>query len=241
MFVIPAIDLKNGKCVRLLQGRFDQETVYGNDPAAMAQKWDNLGAGWIHLVDLDGSLEKKPVNQAAILSIRDAVQAKLELGGGIRDLETISFYLDKGVDRIILGTAALRNPDLVKAAAEKFPGQIALGIDAHGSEVVVEAWTEKTGRDFIEMAQYFEGLGVSALIYTDVERDGTQTGPNLERTKHLAESVNIPVIASGGIKDLEDIRKLLTLEPCGVIGAITGKALYDGTLDFERAIELSRP
>ena len=239
MFIIPAIDLKGGRCVRLLQGKFDQETVYGHDPAAMARRWADLGAEWIHVVDLDGSVGRKPVNQEAILDIRKAVTAQLELGGGIRDLDTISFYLDRGIDRIILGTAAHRNPDLVRRAAEQYPGRIVVGIDAKGTQVVVEGWTERTERNYLEMADHFEGLGVSAIIYTDVDRDGMRLGPNLERTRELAKRVNIPVIASGGVKDIGDIENLLPLGRDGVIGVITGKALYEGSLDFQAAQALA--
>lgn len=239
MIIIPAIDLKGGRCVRLLQGRFDQETVYGDDPAAMARRWADLGAEWIHLVDLDGSVGQKPINQDAILAIRAAVSVKLELGGGIRDLTTMAFYLDHGVDRIIIGTAAHRQPDLVRQSCDRFPGRIAVGIDARGEKVVVEGWTEETGRDYIELARHFEGLGVAALIYTDVDRDGTQTGPNLERTRALARAVHIPVIASGGVNDLDDIRALLNIEADGVVGVISGKALYEGSLDFVQARDLA--
>ena len=239
MIVIPAIDLKGGRCVRLLMGRFDQETVYGDDPAAMARRWASAGAEWIHIVDLDGSVGQKPVNQEAILAVRRAVSARLELGGGIRDLETIAFYLDRGLDRVILGTVAHRNPDLVKEAAARWPGRVAVGLDARGSEVMVEGWTEGTGRDYIEMARRFEAYGVAALIYTDVDRDGMRTGPNIERTRTLARAVSVPVIASGGVKDLEDIRALLPLEADGVIGVISGKALYEGNLDFGQAQNLA--
>lgn len=235
MIVIPAIDLKAGRCVRLLQGRFDRETVYGHDPSAMARRWAEAGAEWIHIVDLDGSVGQKPVNQEAILSIRSGVSSRLELGGGIRDMETIAFYLEHGLDRIILGTAAHRDPDLVREAAAKFPGKIAVGLDARGSKVVIEGWTEDTGQDYIDLARHFQGLGVGVLIYTDVDRDGMRTGPNLERTRVLAQAVDIPVIASGGVKDIEDIRALLLLEADGVMGVITGKALYEGDLDFSDA------
>jgi len=237
MIVIPAIDLKAGRCVRLLQGRFDQETVYGDDPAAMARRWAEAGAEWIHIVDLDGSVGRKPVNQEAILAIRAAVSAKLELGGGIRDLETIAFYLDQGLDRIILGTAAMRDPNLVGQAARRFSGRIAVGLDARGSKIVVEGWTEDSDQDYLDLARRFQGLGVAALIYTDVDRDGMRTGPNLERTRALARAVDIPVIASGGVKDLEDIRALLPLESDGVIGVICGKALYEGSLNLTEALK----
>ena len=239
MYIIPAIDLKGGRCVRLLHGKFDTDTVYGHDPTAMARRWADLGAEWIHVVDLDGSVGRKPINQEAILDIRRTVGAQLELGGGIRDLDTISFYLDRGIDRIILGTAAHRNPDLVRKATEQFPGRIIVGIDAKGTQVVVEGWTEETERNYLELAEHFEGLGVSAIIYTDVDRDGMRLGPNLERTRELARRVEIPIIASGGVKDIEDIRTLLPLEQYGVIGVITGKALYEGSLDFQKARALA--
>ncbi len=238
MIVIPAIDLRGGRCVRLLQGRFDQETVYGNDPAAIGKRWADLGAEWIHLVDLDGSIDQRPVNQEAILSIREAVSVKLELGGGIRDLETITFYIQKGIDRIILGTAAHKKPDLVKEATRLFPGRIAIGLDAMGSEVMVEGWTEKANQNLIDMAKRYETMDVAALIYTDINRDGMRTGPNIKRTRELARAVNIPVIASGGVKDLEDIRNLLTLSNENVIGVITGKALYEGSLDYTEALSV---
>lgn len=236
MLIIPAIDLKNGRCVRLFKGRFDQETVYGDDPAAMARRWADAGAHWIHIVDLDGSKGQTPINQKAILSIRESVNAKLELGGGIRDMETISYYLDNGLDRLILGTVALRNPELVEEAAAKYPDRIAVGLDAVGDKVVVEAWTESTDISYVDLAKKFENMGVSALIYTDVDRDGTQHGPNLERTGALARAITIPVIASGGIKDMNDIKALMPLEADGVVGAITGRAIYEGTLDLAEAI-----
>ena len=242
MLVIPAIDLKEGRCVRLLQGKFDQETsLYRvrDDPAAMARRWADQGAELIHLVDLDGSVGQKPVNRDAILAIRDAVKVKLELGGGIRDMGTISFYLEHGIDRIILGTVAHREPELVRQAAGRFPGGIVVGIDARGSKVVVEGWTEDTGRDYIDLARFFQGMGVAAIIYTDVDRDGMRTGPNLERTGTLAKSIDIPVIASGGVKDIDDIKALLPLEADGVVGVISGKALYEGNLDFKQAKELA--
>ncbi|MBW1709463.1 MAG: 1-(5-phosphoribosyl)-5-[(5-phosphoribosylamino)methylideneamino]imidazole-4-carboxamide isomerase [Deltaproteobacteria bacterium] len=238
MIIIPAIDLKGGRCVRLLQGRFDQETVYGKDPAAMARRWADAGAKWIHLVDLDGSVGQRPVNQEAILSIRKAVSVKLELGGGIRDLETITFYLENGINRVILGTAAHQTPDLVEEAAKLFPGRIVVGIDAKGSEVMVDGWTVKTDQKLIDLARRYENMGVAALIYTDIDRDGMRTGPNIERTRELARAVSMPVIASGGVKDLEDIRNLLSLKDENVIGVITGKALYEGSLDYAEALSL---
>jgi phosphoribosylformimino-5-aminoimidazole carboxamide ribotide isomerase len=239
VIVLPAIDLKQGRCVRLLQGRFDQETIYGNDPAAMAQRWAEAGAEWLHLVDLNGSVGRKPVNQEAVLAIRRTVSIKLELGGGIRTLDTIDFYLGQGLNRIILGTAAHQDPDLVSDAARRYPGRIAIGIDARHGRVMVNGWTRDGGVAELDLARQFEDLGIAALIYTDIERDGMQTGPNIERTRALAKAVRIPVIASGGVKDLDDIRALKPLEADGVAGVISGKALYEGTLDFAEAKALA--
>ena len=239
MIVLPAIDLKQGRCVRLLQGKFDRETVYGNDPAAMARKWAEVGAEWLHLVDLNGSVGRKPVNQEAVLAIRRAVPIKLELGGGIRTLATIEFYLEQGLNRIILGTAAHQDPEMVREAARLYPGRIAVGIDARDGRVMVDGWTREGGVAELDLARRYEGLGIAALIYTDIQRDGMQTGPNIERTRALARAVKIPVIASGGVKDLGDIRALKTLESDGVAGVISGKALYEGTLDFAEALALA--
>lgn len=239
MIVLPAIDLKQGRCVRLLQGKFDRETVYGNDPAAMARKWAEAGAEWLHLVDLNGSVGRKPVNQEAVLAIRRAVPIKLELGGGIRTLATIEFYLEQGLNRIILGTAAHQDPEMVREAARLYPGRIAVGIDARDGRVMVDGWTREGGVAELDLARRYEGLGIAALIYTDIQRDGMQTGPNIERTRALARAVKIPVIASGGVKDLGDIRALKALESDGVAGVISGKALYEGTLDFAEARALA--
>ena len=239
MIVIPAIDIKESRCVRLLQGRFDQETVYGQDPAAMGRRWADQGAEWIHIVDLDGSVGQKPVNQEAILALRRAVHCKLELGGGIRDLHTIDFYIKNGLDRIILGTVAHQNPDLVREAARHYPDRIAVGLDARGGKIAIEGWTQTTEQNYIDLARRFEDMGVSAIIYTDVDRDGMQTGANIERTRDLARVVSIPIIASGGVKDIEDIKNLLPLQADGVIGVISGKALYEGSLDFSQALKLA--
>jgi phosphoribosylformimino-5-aminoimidazole carboxamide ribotide isomerase len=239
VIVLPAIDLKQGRCVRLLQGKFDRETVYGNDPAAMARKWAEAGAEWLHLVDLNGSVGRKPVNQEAVLAIRRAVPIKLELGGGIRTLATIEFYLEQGLNRIILGTAAHQDPEMVREAARLYPGRIAVGIDARDGRVMVDGWTREGGVAELDLARRYEGLGIAALIYTDIQRDGMQTGPNIERTRALARAVKIPVIASGGVKDLGDIRALKALESDGVAGVISGKALYEGTLDFAEALALA--
>jgi len=205
----------------------------------MAQRWAEAGAEWLHLVDLNGSVGRKPVNQEAVLAIRRTVSIKLELGGGIRTLDTIDFYLGQGLNRIILGTAAHQDPDLVSDAARRYPGRIAIGIDARHGRVMVNGWTRDGGVAELDLARQFEDLGIAALIYTDIERDGMQTGPNIERTRALAKAVRIPVIASGGVKDLDDIRALKPLEADGVAGVISGKALYEGTLDFAEAKALA--
>lgn len=239
MEILPAIDLKGGRCVRLLRGDFAAETVYGDDPPAMATRWAAQGARWIHIVDLDGSVGQKPINQKAILAIRRAVGLKIELGGGIRDLKTISFYLENGLNRIILGTIAHKKPTLVKEAARLYPGRIAVGLDAKGSEVMVEGWTAGTGKSYLDIAKSYEDMGVATIIYTDIDRDGMQTGPNIERTRALAQAVRIPVIASGGVNDINDIKRLIEIEQDGVAGVITGKALYEGSLNLKEALALT--
>ena len=239
MIVIPAIDIKNGKCVRLQQGRMDRETVFGEDPAAMARRWEVDGAEMIHVVDLDGAIEKKPRNLVSIKRILDAVKIPIQDGGGIRDIATIEMYLSVGIRRIIIGTEAIRNPALVQEACRKYPGRIVVGIDARKGLVAIEGWIETTQTRAVDLARRFEQSGVVAINFTDIHRDGMQTGPNLEATRELAESVSIPVVASGGVSTLKDIRNLIPLEPFGVIGVITGKALYAGTLNLKEAIALT--
>ncbi|WP_373499067.1 1-(5-phosphoribosyl)-5-[(5-phosphoribosylamino)methylideneamino]imidazole-4-carboxamide isomerase [Desulfococcus sp.] len=240
MIVIPAIDIKGGRCVRLEQGRMDRETVFGEDPAAMARRWAQDGAAMIHVVDLDGAVEKKPGNLASIQRILDAVTVPIQIGGGIRDMDTIRMYADIGVHRIILGTEAIRNPALVQEACTIYPGRIVVGIDARNGLVAIEGWTETTRTRAVDLARRFEDSGVAAVNFTDIHRDGMQTGPNIEATRELAESISIPVVASGGVSTLKDIQNLIPLEPFGVIGVITGKALYAGTLDLKEAIALTR-
>lgn len=240
MIVIPAIDIKGGKCVRLQQGRMDRETVFGEDPAAMARRWAEAGASMIHVVDLDGAVEKTPRNLPSIRGILAAVTVPIQIGGGIRDMETIGMYVETGVQRIIIGTEAIRNPALVQEACRRFPGRIVVGIDARNGLVAIEGWTETTRTRAVDLARRFEDSGVAAINFTDIHRDGMQTGPNLEATRELAESIAIPVVASGGVSTLRDIQNLLPLEPFGVVGVITGKALYAGTLDLEEAIALTR-
>ena len=238
MNIIPAVDIKDGKCVRLLQGKMESETVFSDDPAAMARQWDQMGAELIHVVDLDGAIKKSPQNLQTIKGIVKIVSAHVQVGGGIRNLETIDQYVKLGVKRVIIGTEAIRNPKLVDAACKDFPGQIVVGIDARNGRVAIEGWTENTEIDAIELAKRFEDSGVATINFTDIHRDGMQTGPNLEETRRLAEAVNIPVVASGGVSTLEDIKNLIPLEQAGVVGVITGKALYSGTLNFEEALRL---
>ncbi|SDD70642.1 1-(5-phosphoribosyl)-5-[(5-phosphoribosylamino)methylideneamino]imidazole-4-carboxamide isomerase [Desulfuromonas thiophila] len=240
MLVIPAIDLKGGCCVRLEQGLMDKDTVYNDDPAAQARSWQEQGAELLHLVDLDGAFAGVPKNRNAIAAIVAALQIPTQLGGGIRDLETIEAYLRLGVTRVILGTVAKENPALVAEACRLFPGRIVVGIDAKEGRVAVRGWADVTEKRATELAREMEGLGVEAIIYTDIARDGMMQGPNLEATAALADAIRIPVIASGGISSLRDIENLLPLEARGVCGAITGKAIYSGALDLRQAIALTR-
>jgi phosphoribosylformimino-5-aminoimidazole carboxamide ribotide isomerase len=240
MLIIPAIDLKEGKCVRLRQGRAAEMTVFSDDPVAMGLKWQAAGARWLHVVDLDGAFSGSPQNLAAIRALRQALQIPLELGGGLRTLETIRAYLDLGLDRLILGTVVLKDPDLAARACAAFPGQIAFGLDAKSGRLAVEGWTETSRRTLLEVAKSLEPLRPAALIYTDIARDGVKTGVNIPATRALAEAVQLPVIASGGISSLADITALLPLEAVGVVGVITGRALYDGSLDLAEAIKLAQ-
>ena len=240
MIVIPAIDLKDGKCVRLEQGLMERDTVFNDNPGAQARAWQEQGAELLHIVDLDGAFAGEPKNRAAIEAIVQAVSIPTQLGGGIRDIATIAAYLALGISRVIIGTAAQRNPELVKEACEKFPGRIVVGIDAKDGMVAVQGWAEVTGITAIELAKKFEGFGVAAIIYTDISRDGMLQGPNVAATRQLAESINIPVIASGGLSTLDDIKNLMTVEPAGVTGVITGKAIYTGAIDLAEAIRAGK-
>ncbi|MDH3453759.1 MAG: 1-(5-phosphoribosyl)-5-[(5-phosphoribosylamino)methylideneamino]imidazole-4-carboxamide isomerase [Desulfuromonadales bacterium] len=240
MIVIPAIDLKEGKCVRLEQGLMEKDTVYSDNPAAMARHWQDEGGELLHLVDLDGAFAGVPKNREAIQAIVAAVDIPTELGGGIRDLATIEAYLNLGVDRVILGTVAKENPALVAEACRRFPGRIVVGIDAKGGLVAVRGWAEVTEKKAIDLAREMEGFGVTAIIYTDIARDGMMQGPNLEATAALAEAISIPVIASGGVSSLDDIRNLLQIEASGVTGVITGKAIYSGSLNLREAVALTK-
>ncbi len=240
MIIIPAIDLKEGRCVRLEQGLMEKDTVYSDDPAAQAKTWQDQGGELLHIVDLDGAFAGVPKNKAAIEAIVRAIDIPTELGGGIRDLETIEAYLELGVGRVILGTIAKENPALVEEACRKFPGRIVVGIDARDGLVAVRGWADVTEKKATELAQEMEGFGVEAIIYTDIARDGMMQGPNIEATQALAEAISIPVIASGGVSSLRDIRQLLSIEEAGVSGVITGKAIYTGALDLREAVELTK-
>ena len=240
MMIIPAVDIKDGRCVRLLQGEMDKETVFSDNPAAMAQRWQAMGAELIHLVDLNGAVDKKPRNLKTIESILAGIRVPVQLGGGIRDMATIETYINKGVARIVLGTEAIRNPELVVQAARAFPECIVVGIDARNGYVAIEGWTETTGTTAVDLARRFEDIGIAAINFTDIHRDGMQSGPNIEATRQLAEAVAIPVVASGGVSTIDDIKNLLPLASVGVQGVITGKALYSGSLDLRAAIALAR-
>ena len=238
MIIIPAIDIKKGKCVRLLQGRMDKETVFSDDPAAIAQRWEKEGAEIIHIVDLDGAVQKHPENLDSIKKILETIKIPVQAGGGIRDERTIKMYLDLGVAKVIIGTEAIKNPKMVKEACKAFPGRIIVGIDARNGLVAIEGWTRTTGVKAVELAKEFENSGVAAINFTDIHRDGMQTGPNIEETRLLAEAVSIPVVASGGVSTIEDIKNLLPLQEAGVTGVITGRSLYTGSLSLEKAVNL---
>jgi phosphoribosylformimino-5-aminoimidazole carboxamide ribotide isomerase len=240
MIVIPAIDLKDGRCVRLEQGLMERDTVFCDSPAHQAREWQEQGAQLLHIVDLNGAFAGEPKNLGSIEEIVRNITIPAQLGGGIRDLPTIAAYLELGISRVILGTAAQRNPELVREACRLFPGRIVVGIDARNGMVAVQGWAEVTGVAAFEMARKFEGFGVSAIIYTDIARDGMLGGPNLDATRELAESVRIPVIASGGVSRLQDIEDLMAIEQSGVVGVITGKAIYTGAIRLTEAIELTK-
>jgi len=240
MFSIPAVDIKNGKCVRLIQGQLDKEIIYSDDPSEMAKKWEDLGASLLHVVDLDGAFAGSSVNKRTIEKIIKNIAIPIEVGGGIRDLETVESFFNMGVSRIVLGTVAQENPSFVKEVCKKFPEKILVGIDAKDGFVSVRGWIEKTKKKALYLAKQFEGFGVSAIIFTDILRDGMLSGPNLDRTKELAESVDIPVIASGGISELQDIKNVLNLKKSGIIGVIVGRALYDGRIDYKEIAQLER-
>ncbi len=240
LILFPAIDLKDGQCVRLKLGEMDQATVFNDDPAAQAKIFEDQGFEYLHIVDLNGAFEGKPVNAAAVEAILDAITMPVQLGGGIRDLRTIQMWLEKGVRRVILGTIAVRDPDLVREACAKFPGRVAVGIDAKRGKVAVEGWAETSELAAVALARRFETAGVAAIIYTDIERDGMLKGLNLPATAELARSVDIAVIASGGLASIEDVKALMQPEYAMLEGAITGRALYDGRIDPKEALAMLR-
>ena len=240
MILFPAVDLKNGQCVRLEQGDMARATVFNLDPAAQARSFAEQGFEYLHVVDLDGAFAGKPMNALAIEAMLKAVTMPVQLGGGIRDLKTVEAWLDKGVARVIIGTAAVRDPELVKSAAKKFPGRVAVGLDARDGKVAVEGWAEASELGVIELAKKFEDAGVAAIIYTDIDRDGILTGINWASTLELAEAVSIPVIASGGLASIDDIRRMLEPDAAKLEGAISGRALYDGRIDPKEALALIR-
>jgi phosphoribosylformimino-5-aminoimidazole carboxamide ribotide isomerase len=240
LIVIPAVDLKDGKCVRLSQGRMDQESVYSENPVQMAKHWESKGAARLHVVDLNGAVTGKPFHRSLIEEITRALKIPVEVGGGIREMETIENYLTSGVQWIILGTIALSNRRLVEGACRRFPGRVILGIDAKRGRVAIQGWNEIVSVEAIDLAKQFEGAGLSAIIFTDVERDGMGTGLNWEETKALARTTSTPVIASGGVSKIEEIERVKMLEPDGIIGVIVGHALYTGKIDLEEAISLAK-
>ena len=240
MILFPAIDLKDGQCVRLELGDMNRTTVFNDDPAAQARAFEEAGFEWLHLVDLNGAFAGRPVNSDAVEAILSAVSIPAQLGGGIRDMATIEHWLEKGIRRVILGTVAVRNPDLVREACRAFPGRVAVGIDARGGKVAVEGWAETSKLTAIELAKRFEDAGVAAIIYTDIDRDGVLKGLNIPATLALARAVSIPVIASGGLASIDDIKRLLQPDCAILEGAISGRALYDGRLDWKEALDLIR-
>jgi phosphoribosylformimino-5-aminoimidazole carboxamide ribotide isomerase len=236
MLIIPAIDLKEGKCVRLEQGLMDKATVYSEDPATTAKHWEAQGAELLHVVDLNGAFAGVPKNLDAIKAIRGAIKIPIEVGGGIRDIATIEALVSIGIDRIILGTAAIENPAFVREACEKFPNRIIVGIDAREGMVAIKGWAEVTKVEAADLALKMQDYGVISIIYTDIKRDGMLSGPNIEATRALARALHIPVIASGGVHTMKDIENLMTVRHAGVSGVITGKAIYSGSLNLKEAI-----
>lgn len=239
MIIYPAIDIRGGRCVRLTEGRFDAETVFADDPVEMAVKWAECGAKWLHLVDLDGALAGEGKNLSVIERILNNVKIPVELGGGIRSMQAIEKLLSLGVERLILGSAAVKNPDLLKEACIKYPGHIAVGIDAKNGEVAIEGWEKGSGIDAGLLAEKMADYGVSAIVFTDISRDGMLSGVNADATAVIARASGIPVIASGGVASLEDIKRLKAVENDGVSGCVIGKAIYTGAVDLRAALKLA--
>jgi phosphoribosylformimino-5-aminoimidazole carboxamide ribotide isomerase len=242
MLLIPAIDIKDGQCVRLRQGDMADATIFSEDPVKVARHWADHGCERLHLVDLNGATMGKPKNEPIIKKIIAELGGEIEiqLGGGIRDLDTIERYLDDGITYIIIGTAAVKNPGFLHDACDAFAGQIMVGLDAKDGKVATDGWSKLTGHDVIDLAKRFEGYGVEAIIYTDIARDGMLSGINMEATIRLAQAVNVPIIASGGLTNLDDVKKLIEVEGEGITGAIAGRSIYEGTIDFVKALELTK-
>ncbi len=238
MHFLPAIDLKDGQCVRLLRGDMDTATVFNDDPANQARVFESAGCAWLHVVDLNGAFEGQPVNADAIIQILKTVRMKVELGGGIRNMKTIDFWLSKGVQRVILGTAALRDPALAETACKHYPGQVAVGIDALGGFVAVKGWADVSKVKALDLARRFEDMGVAAIIYTDISRDGAMEGPNLKATIEMAKAVSIPIILSGGVSSMDDLRAIKATGGDIFEGLISGRAVYDGRIDPAVAVKL---
>ena len=238
VILFPAIDLKNGECVRLVRGDMERATVFNTDPAAQARSFEAQGFGYLHVVDLDGAFAGQPVNAEAVERILASTQMKVQLGGGVRDLRTVTGWLEKGVTRVIIGTAALKDPDFVREAARLYPGRVAVGIDARDGRVAVEGWARQSDVSALDLGRMFEDSGVAAIIYTDIARDGVLQGLNIAQTVALAEALSIPVIASGGLASLDDVKRLLEPDCAKLAGAISGRALYDGRLDPAEALAL---
>lgn len=239
MLILPAIDLRNGKCVRLVEGKVENETIYSDNPWEMARQWQSKGAKMLHLVDLDGAFAGKPQNLDSVRQILAAINIPVELGGGIRDMATVDMVLNMGVQRVILGSAAINNPELVKEACAKYGDRIVLGVDAKNGMVAIHGWGETASKGAVELALEMKNFGVSRVIFTDISRDGTHKGINIESTRELAEKTGLAVIASGGVSTLDDIVAVKNIEPYGVEGVITGKAIYDGTVLLEEAIAIA--
>ncbi|MBW1971457.1 MAG: 1-(5-phosphoribosyl)-5-[(5-phosphoribosylamino)methylideneamino]imidazole-4-carboxamide isomerase [Deltaproteobacteria bacterium] len=240
MLVIPAVDIKDGKCVRLAQGKAEKETIYSEDPALMALKWQEIGAEFLHVVDLDGAFRGHPVNIDAIKAILERVSIPVELGGGIREESFVETFFSMGINRIIIGSAAINSPEMVKRLCRKYPQRIAVSIDAKDGKVAIKGWVEKTTIDAIEVAKRCENWGVGVIIYTDILRDGMQSGVNIKAIQNMLKEINIPLIVAGGVSTLKDIHNLLPLEKDGLIGVITGKALYEGSLNLKEAIKITK-